>query len=203
MRRRGAVLAKRGRGRGPRLPRLWMVGLISLALAIGVVVWKQRHRFLEPVTPKAPSLLVDKDKPVLIKVFFGSPNRQRLEAEARTIYASAHQDAQVKQAILELLKGPRSSLVAVIPTGTRLNELYIDKAGTAYVDLSDEVATRHPGGVLAERLTIGALVNTLMYNFPEITAVRLFTEGEPRETLAGHVRTSGRLGRDRDLVVRP
>ncbi|MDV2504497.1 MAG: GerMN domain-containing protein [bacterium] len=204
MRRRGAVLAKRGRGRGPRLPRLWMVGLISLTLALGVVVWKQRHRFLESVAPKAPSILVDvdKDKPVLIKVFFGSPKRQRLEAEARTIYASAHRDAQVKQAILELLKGPRSSLVAVIPTGTRLNELYIDKDGTAYVDLSDEVATRHPGGVLAERLTIGALVNTLMYNFPEITAVRLFTDGEQRDTLAGHVRTSGRLGRDRDLVVR-
>ncbi len=75
MRRRGAVLAKRGRGRGPRLPRLWMVGFISLALALGVVVWKQRHRFLESVAPKAPSILVDvdKDKPVLIKVFFGSP----------------------------------------------------------------------------------------------------------------------------------
>jgi hypothetical protein len=203
VRRRGAVLAKRGRGTGPLLPRLWLVGLISLTLALGVVVWKQRHRFLEPVAPKAPSLTVDKDKPILIKVFFGSPGRQRLEAEARTIYSSARQETQAKQAILELLKGPRSSLVDVIPAGTHLNELYLDDAGTAYVDLSSEVATGHPGGVLAERLTIAALVNTLMYNFPEVTAVRLFTDGEQRETLAGHVRTSGRLGRDRELVVRP
>jgi spore germination protein GerM len=180
-----------------------MVGLVSLSLALGIVVWQKRHSFLEPVAPKAPALPVDKDKPVLIKVFFGSTNRQRLEAEARTIYASAHSDAQAKQAILELFKGPRSSLVGVIPQGTRLNELYLDEAGVAYVDLSSEVATAHPGGVLAERLTIAALVNTLMYNFPDITAVRLFTDGKPRETLAGHVRTSGLLGRDRNLVVRP
>ncbi|MFQ6672860.1 MAG: GerMN domain-containing protein, partial [Candidatus Tectimicrobiota bacterium] len=156
-------------------------------------------------SPKAPGLSVDvdKDKPVLIKVFFRSSRRQRLEAEARTIYASAHREAQAKQALLELLKGPRSGLVAVVPGGTRLNELYLDEAGTAYVDLSGEVATGHPGGVLAERLTIAAIVDTLMYNFPEITSVRLFIEGEPRETLAGHIRTSGLLGRDRELVVRP
>lgn len=203
MRRRGAVIAKRGRARGPLLPRLWMVGLVSLALALGIVVWQKRHRFLKPAASRAPALPVDKDKPLLIKVFFGSPARQRLEAEARTIYASAHRGTQAKQALLELFKGPRSSLVAVIPEATRLNELYLDKAGVAYVDLSSEVATAHPGGVLAERLTIASLVNTLMYNFPEITAVRLFTDGKPLETLAGHVRTSGLLGRDRDLVVRP
>ncbi len=93
--------------------------------------------------------------------------------------------------------------MAVVPSGTQLKELYLDEAGTAYVDLSKEAASRHPGGVLAERLTIAAIINTLMYNFPEITSVRLFIEGEPRETLVGHVRISGLLHRDRELVARP
>ncbi len=196
------AISKRGLGAGPPLPRWWIVGLLFLALAFGLVVWKERRRIAEPVAPKAPSIVVDKDKPLLIKVYFGSPRRQRLEAEARTIYASSQLDVKAKQALLELLKGPRSSLVAVVPKGTRLKELYIDEAGTAYVDLSGEVTSRHPGGVLAERLTIASIVNTLMYNFPEIAHVRLFTDGEQRETLAGHVRASGLLGRDRELVVR-
>ena len=188
---------------GPPVPRWWMAGLFALALALGLIVWKQRHRLWESAGPSSPVLQVDRDKPLLIKVFFRAPARRRLEAEARTIYASARRADNAKQVVMELLKGPRSELVSVVPEGTRLNELYIDEAGTAYVDLSKEVAAGHPGGVFAERLTIAAIVNTLMYNFPEITHVRLFVEGEPRETLAGHVRANGLLVRDRELVARP
>ncbi len=202
MRKRRA-LAKRSRGTGASTLRPWMVGLLALVVALGLVLWKQRHRLFGPSSPPAPALHVDRDKPVLIKVFFGAPGRQRLEAEARTIYASANRADQAKQALIELLKGPRSGLVSVVPEGTSLKELYLAEAGTAYVDLSKEVTSGHPGGVMAERLTIAAVVNTLMYNFPEITRVRLFIDGEPKETLAGHVRISGLLGRDREMVARP
>ena len=179
------------------------MGLVALSLALTFVIWRHRHRLWKPQAPPAPTLRVDKDKPVLIKVFFGSPARLRLEAEGRTIYASSNRADRAKQALIELFKGPRSGLVAVVPEGTRLKELYIDDDGTAYVDLSKEVAEDHPGGVFAERLTIAAIVNTLMYNFSEINHVRLFVEGEPRETLAGHVRADRLLGRDRSLVARP
>lgn len=202
MRKREAITRRR-RSPGFSSPRLWVVGLTALVVALGLVIWQKRHRLPEPAGAPAPGIQVDRDKPVLIKVFFGAPARQRLEAEARTIYVSANRADHIKQALLELLKGPRSSLVNVVPKGTQLKELYLDEAGTAYVDLSKEVASSHPGGVFAERLTIAAIVNTLMYNFPEITNVRLFIEGEPRETLAGHVRISGRLRRDRELVARP
>lgn len=179
------------------------MGAVALSLALATVLWKQRHRLTSSSPPPYPGIQVDKDKPVLIKVFFGSTERQRLEAEARTIYETERRADQAKQAVLELLKGPRSALVAVVPPGTQLKELYIDEAGTAYVDMSKEISSKHPGGVLAERLTIAAIVNTLTYNFPDINHIRLFVDGEPRETLAGHVRTGGPLSRDRELVARP
>lgn len=202
MKKREAI-ARRRRQAGASSPRLWALGLTALIIALGLVIWQKRHRISEPTAPPAPGINVDRDKPILIKVFFGAPARQMLEAEARTIYASATRADQAKQALLELLKGPRSSLVAVVPQGTELKELYLDEAGMAYVDLSKEASLHHPGGVFAERLTIAAIVNTLMYNFQEITGVRLFIDGEPQETLAGHVRISGRLHRDRELVARP
>jgi spore germination protein GerM len=180
-----------------------MAGVLALVVALGLVLWTQHERLFKPSSPQAPTLQVDRDKPILIKVFFGAPGRQRLEAEARTIYASATKADQAKQALLEILKGPRSGLVAVVPQATAVKELYLAEDGTAYVDLSKEASSGHPGGVLAERLTVAAVVNTLLYNFPEITRVRLFIEGEPRETLSGHVRISGLLGRDREMVARP
>lgn len=202
MRRRKA-LARRARKAGSSLPSPWLAGVIVLVVALGLFLWSKRHRLAGSENPPAPAMQVDRDKPLLIKVFFGAPGRQRLEAEARTIYASTNKADQAKQALLELFKGPRSGLVAVVPEATGLKELYLDEEGTAYVDLSGDVASGHPGGVMAERLTIAAVVNTLMYNFPDISRVRLFVEGEPRQTLAGHVRVSGLLGRDRELVRRP
>lgn len=197
------AIARRGRNSGSSTRRRWVFGLTALLIALALVIWPNRHRLWRTTSPRAPGIHVDKDNPILIKVFFASPARQRLEPEVRTIYASAIRADQAKQALLELLKGPRSGFVGVVPQGTKLKELYLSDDGTAYVDLSPEAASRHPGGVLAERLTVAAIVNTLMYNFQEINRVRLFIDGEPRETLAGHIRISGLLGRDREVVARP
>lgn len=197
------AIVRRGRDAGSSTKRRWAVGLTALLIALALVIWPNRHRLWRAAGPRAPGIHVDKDNPILIKVFFASPTTQRLEPEVRTIYASNIRADQAKQALLELLKGPRSGFVGVVPHGTELKELYLSDDGTVYVDLSPEVASRHPGGVLAERLTVAAIVNTLMYNFPEIDRVRLFIDGEPRGTLAGHIRISGLLKRDREVVARP
>ena len=36
-------------------------------------------------------------------------------------------------------------------------------------------------------LTVLSMIGTLHANFPEITQVRFLVDGQPRETLAGHV----------------
>jgi Sporulation and spore germination len=74
-----------------------------------------------------------------------------------------------------------------IPPGTSLRALFVGERGEAFVDLSAEVRTKHPGGALDELFTTYAVVNALTVNLPAITRVQILIDGKEADTLAGHV----------------
>ena len=65
--------------------------------------------------------------------------------------------------------------------------LFLTENGQAFVDLSRDVATAHPGGSLNEMLTIYTIVHALTFNLPAIIAVQLLVDGKEVDTLAGHI----------------
>ena len=71
----------------------------------------------------------------------------------------------------------------------KLRQLYIDGQGTAYVDFSRDLQTKHPGGSGGELLTIYSIVDTLTTNFDQIHQVKILVEGSEVLTLAGHIDT--------------
>jgi spore germination protein GerM len=77
--------------------------------------------------------------------------------------------------------------VSAVPAGTALRAVFLTEGGEAYVDLSREVVSAHPGGTLNELLTVYTIVNALTVNLPAVTAVQLLVDGKEVETLAGHV----------------
>jgi spore germination protein GerM len=77
--------------------------------------------------------------------------------------------------------------VSAIPPGTTLRAVFITKSGDAYVDLSREVRTSHPGGTVNELLTVYTIVNALTANLPAVTAVQLLIDGKEVDTLSGHI----------------
>ncbi len=86
-----------------------------------------------------------------------------------------------------------------IPRGTRL--LGVDVRGrTAYLDISREIRTGHPGGTSAEMQTIYAIVNTIALNFPQIDRVKILIEGRTEDTLAGHIDISAPLAPNRKMI---
>lgn len=68
-----------------------------------------------------------------------------------------------------------------------MRALYLTGRGEAYLDLSGDIRRNHPGGSLAEALTVYAIVNVLTVNMPDITAVQLLLDGQEADTLAGHI----------------
>lgn len=63
-----------------------------------------------------------------------------------------------------------------------------DAAGElAVVNLRSSFVNEHPSGVEVEMLTVQSMIGTLHANFPQITELRFLVDGQPRETLAGHV----------------
>jgi hypothetical protein len=78
-------------------------------------------------------------------------------------------------------------LVSAIPPETRLRAVFITEGGEAYIDLSSEVKSAHPGGTVNELLTVYTLINALTANLPAVTAVQVLVEGKEVDTLSGHV----------------
>jgi spore germination protein GerM len=95
---------------------------------------------------------------------------------------------QAKRIITELAAGPRKEgLLPTLPAGTKVLGVYLDRAGTAFLDLSEEFVSLHPGGSDDEITTIFSVVDALTWNVKEIKRVRFLVGGEERDTLKNHL----------------
>ena len=101
-------------------------------------------------------------------------------------YAESASD-QAREIVAAQIAPVAEPLLSAVPHGTQLRALFITDAGEAFVDLSRDVVTAHPGGSANELLTVYTLVNALTANLPAITAVQLLVDGKEVDTLAGHV----------------
>jgi spore germination protein GerM len=94
---------------------------------------------------------------------------------------------QAKQIVTSQLAVAPAPLVSAIPPETALRALYLTERGDAFVDLSADARTRHPGGALDELFTVYTIVNALTTNLPAVKRVQILIEGKEVDTLAGHV----------------
>jgi Sporulation and spore germination len=141
-----------------------------------------------PFTPAPAPLHSPTDPPMDVKIFFpGMQEDVILSAEDQTIYRSAELANRARQILVKVLEGPKNpQLHPSIPKDTKLQEVFIDDRGTAYVDFSNPISANHPGGLQNEQATVYSIVNSLTYNLPEIRQVKILVGGAESETLAGH-----------------
>ena len=185
----------------PRIPRHLKFGVIvlvigfviTLGLFVDVVgriqsMVKQKEPEGNPFTPPAAPLYEQTDPPMTVKLFF--PGMQEdiiLSGEDQTIFRSAELANRARQILQKLLEGPKTAgLHPSLPKDTKLQEVFIDGMGLAYVDFSSPISANHPGGMLNEQATVYSIVNSLTYNLPEIRQVKILVGGAEKETLAGH-----------------
>ncbi len=136
-------------------------------------------------------------------LFFQKSDSDLLAQERRRIFLTASPTDQAKQIIVELINGPnREDLLPTLPPETRVLSLFIDRFKTAYIDLSEEVVSLHPGGSAAELATIFSVVNSLTYNLDTIKRVRILVGGEERETLKSHLDLARDYNQDMSIVDR-
>lgn len=114
--------------------------------------------------------------------------------DVNVAYAAAPAE-QAKRIIERQLAAAPTGRTSAMPTGTKLRALFLTGRGEAFVDLSSDVVTAHPGGSLAEALTVYTIVNALTVNLPDITAVQLLVDGREVDTLVGHLDLRRPLGR--------
>lgn len=165
--------------------------LTALLLAMPFAACRGRERnagegsAIEETPDAAPAGSEPANAPDLV-LLFPSPDDEFLHVEKRHAILISAPEERAAQCLEELFRGPSPGLLAAAPDGVHLRQVFILPDGTAWVDLSPEVL-KLAGGSAAELQTIYAIVDTLALNVPPIQRTGILVDGEPRETLAGHI----------------
>jgi spore germination protein GerM len=109
--------------------------------------------------------------------------------------------AEQARAIIEAQLAAAPPQVSAIPAGVTLRDVFITERGDAFVDLSEDVSARHPGGSLDEIFSVYTIVNALTVNLPAIARVQILVDGKEVDTLAGHVDLRHPLAKSLEWVV--
>lgn len=178
------------------------LGIVLLGLlAWGVTAALEQLARPEPAAADTAAALSTAETPhIAATLFYASAEGDSLVAVRGEVALAEGIDAQGRQIVIAQLGPAPSPHVSVIPKGTTLRAFFVTERGDAFVDLSREVSTAHPGGSLTELLTVHAIVNAVTANLPAVQRVQITVDGKEVDTLAGHVDIRRPLSRDASLV---
>jgi spore germination protein GerM len=174
--------------------------------AIVVVLAVRRNPAPAPAAPPvataaAPAATPSAGKKIKAQLFYVSDDGMRLVGVERDVPYAEKPVEQAREILNAQMTAVAAPLVSAVPAGTVLRALFLTEDGQAYVDLSRDVATAHPGGSLGEMLTIYTIVHALTFNLPAVTAVQLLVDGKEVDTLAGHVDLRRPLTKNLQLAI--
>lgn len=180
------------------------VALLGL-LAWGVTAALERLTRPETVADEAAPPAEESGTPhITATLFYATDTGDALVPVRRDVVLAEGIVAQGRRILEAQLQQPAPEpYVSAIPMGTALRAFYVTDRGDAFVDLSPEVSRAHPGGSLAEMLTVHTIVSAVTANLPAVMRVQILIEGREVDTLAGHVDIRRPLVRDTSLVQEP
>ena len=182
-------------------------GIVLLGvLAWGVSRGLERLAGLQPASetaaedPGVPGASVAR---ITATLYYGSADGRSLVPVRREVRLAEGLVPQGREILAMQLQAAPPPYVSVVPDGTVLRAFYVTDRGDAFVDLSPEASSGHPGGSSTELLTVYAIVNAVTANLPTIQRVQILIDGREADTLAGHVDLRRPLQQDLSLVNEP
>jgi spore germination protein GerM len=171
---------------------------VVLSLAILAIVSGCRKKPLSSNINVANKVQV---RPVTL--FFEGPE-MLLVRETRSVGLPENPAGALSLVARELLKGSSNAGVPhIFPRDTVVRATFLLPDGTAFVDLGGPTLEQGWGtGSHEELMAVYSVVQTVTTNFPEAKRVRILINGDPAETLAGHVNLSRALLPSANYVAR-
>lgn len=182
---------------------LWFLGAAVVLVGVGVGIWSAfllKDNSTRPGIEKKPivrPIEESKDK-VQVEMYF--PNRKYVETGDESLpkfltvkSGFDKKDPRLAEKVVRTLqKNPDNpALDAVIRSGLEVHDVRVEK-GIAYVDFSGKNLF---GGSLEETMLVQSLVRTLT-GLEGIEKVQFLVDGQPRETLMGHISTMEPIGKE-------
>lgn len=178
---------------------LLVLGLAVAAIALltrpqGLAPARRRIRAFLRATPSPAAVTpppagtpaVTPAETIRVTVYFPGAEDGLLHAEQRDIAKPAGPGAYLKALYAELAKGPaQPGHATVLPAKIQLRNAFLLPDGIAVLDLAVDSGLSF--GSDEELTIVAAVVDTVLQNVADTTRVRLLVNGEPAETLGGHV----------------
>jgi spore germination protein GerM len=162
--------------------------LIGGMVAFAIIVFQSVNAPDRQPHGQSPGLIrLKPSKTTRAHLYFSDKDNQFLIAEERTLKHPENPAFFARSIVEALIRGPQPGLVRTIPEHTGIRAIYITQEGICYVDLTSEIADKHPGGIKSELLTVYSIVNSIVLNVPEVEAVKILINGNESLTLAGHI----------------
>jgi len=177
---------------------LFFLILIGIGISIFFLFRQEIFDSIKPWFEKRG--IVREKKGILL--YFSDGESEYLIGEKREILKRDEIEEEAKDAINELIKGPKGKLIPTLPTQTKLLSLELGEDGVAKVNFNKALSKDHPGGSSAEMMTLYSVVNSLTLNFPQIKRVQILIEGKGVETIAGHLSLKKPIPPNPDLIRR-
>ena len=194
--------------------------LAALAVAVAALLFVNRGGFARfprrgprpflRVTPAAPVVVTAPPgatpappiETIRVTLFFPDENGQMLHPEERDLPKPPGGTAFVRALFDELQKGPRrEGLMSAVPDKMHLRNAFLLPDGQAVLDLAVDSSLAF--GSDDELFIVASLVDTTLQNVAETSRVRILVNGEPAETLGGHVDLTRPLLYIRSVVEPP
>jgi hypothetical protein len=169
-----------------------VIGLVLVNRPSGPLKRPRLRLFLRvtPAPPDAatpvPGLAHTPAETVRLTLFFPGEEDEKLHPEERDIAKPSGPGASLRAIFGELQKGPtQPGLMASIPPKIQLRNAFLLPDGEAVLDLAVDAGLSF--GSDEELSIVASLVDTTLQNVADTTHVRILVNGEPAETLSGHV----------------
>lgn len=177
-------------------PFLFICFLVLAAILGALMLEKYQARHEIPPQAAAPA----PGEAGVVILYFASPEGDRLQPEARRVGPCVDIEECLADVVDELVNGPLGELQPTLPSGAVVRSVAID-GDTATIDWGNGLRNGLPSGSSAEMTAVYSVVDTVVKNFPAIGKVRFLIEGEPAETLKGHLDLRDPLTADFSLVA--
>jgi germination protein M len=164
-----------------------LIAVIAGALLVGVPQWAARRQAATLAAGTQAVVPPPQGRKIKARLFYVADDGMRLTGVEREVPYGEGTVEQAREILAAQVAPVAAPLVSAVPPGTAIRTVFITDDGSAYVDLSHQVAAGHGGGTLDELLTVYTLVNALTTNLPAVTAVQVLVDGKEVDTLAGHV----------------
>jgi len=183
--------------------------LLGLAAAVGALLLlnrpssstptsRRRLPFLRatpaaaPGTPR-PGVPAPPAETVRVTLFFSDATVGKLHPEERDIAKPAEPGAFLRALFEELGRGPtRPGLIGVLPPRIQLRNGFLMPSGEVVLDIAVDSSLSF--GSAEELSIVSSLVDTMLQNVANTQWVRILVNGEPAESLGGHVDLTRPMG---------